>query len=172
MALAHSQKRQAYPYLQYETSIIGAIVSRMLGRLAKDYPRLPICIRRDNLYVAQYIIGFPEEKVAIEFTKERIKGHRNNGNAKTADKLAAAGSVKAHFVQIALDDGGTECFAANFAEDEFAVADIKYLYHLRWEIETAFDLLKNRLHIENFTGTKPIIIEQDIYAAVYLSNII
>ncbi|HSW35822.1 MAG TPA: hypothetical protein VLH18_04370 [Candidatus Limnocylindrales bacterium] len=43
---------------------------------------------------------------------------------------------------------------------------------MRWEVETAFDDLKNKLGIENFTGTKPILLEQDIYPTVYLCNII
>ena len=44
-------------------------------------------------------------------------------------------------------------------------------YHKRWGIETAFDDLKNKLQIENFTGSKPVIIEQDVYATGYLYNI-
>ena len=34
------------------------------------------------------------------------------------------------------------------------------------------DDLKNKMQTENFTDENPIIIEQDIYASVYLSNII
>lgn len=47
-----------------------------------------------------------------------------------------------------------------------------YIYiDYAFEIETAYDVLKNKLFIENFTGTKPIMIEQDIYATVYLCNV-
>ena len=42
---------------------------------------------------------------------------------------------------------------------------------MRWGIETAFDDMKNKLQLENFTGSKPIIMEQDIYATGYLYNI-
>ena len=45
------------------------------------------------------------------------------------------------------------------------------IYHLRWNIETAYQTLKDRLQMENFTGTKPILLEQDIYSTIYVSNI-
>lgn len=150
----------------------GYISGEMLLDLNERNTKYLIRVGTSNFKAEQAAMSSPDEKVTIKFTKGRVSAHRKNGNIKTADKLAAAGSVEIRFVQITLDNGEIECFATNLPEDEFDAKDIKYLYHLRWEIETAFDFLKNRLHIENFTGTKPIIIEQDIYAAVYLSNII
>ena len=32
-------------------------------------------------------------------------------------------------------------------------------------------MLKDRLQMENFTGTKPLLLEQDIYSTIYVSNI-
>ena len=55
--------------------------------------------------------------------------------------------------------------------DEFNNEEIINIYHLRWEIETAFDTLKNKLMLENFTGTRPVLIEQDIYASIYICNL-
>ena len=43
---------------------------------------------------------------------------------------------------------------------------------MRWGIEIKYDELKNRLQIENFTGTTKIAIEQDFYATIYLSNMV
>lgn len=43
---------------------------------------------------------------------------------------------------------------------------------MSWEIETVFDDLKNKMQIENFTDQKPTIMEQNVYATIYLSNII
>lgn len=39
-------------------------------------------------------------------------------------------------------------------------------------LQIKFDELKNKLEIENFTGTTKIAIEQDFYASIYLSNMI
>ena len=46
-----------------------------------------------------------------------------------------------------------------------------WIEDIRWRIETAFQTLKDRLQIENFTGTKPILLEQDIYSTIYVSNL-
>lgn len=40
-----------------------------------------------------------------------------------------------------------------------------------WGIETAYEVLKDRLKIENFTGIKPLLIEQDINSTIYVSNL-
>ncbi len=42
---------------------------------------------------------------------------------------------------------------------------------MRWGIETAYETLKSRLQLENFTGTKPILLLQDI-VFIYLSNLV
>ena len=42
---------------------------------------------------------------------------------------------------------------------------------MRWSVETAYETLKSRLQIENFTGTKPQLLLQDIYSTIYVSNL-
>ena len=42
---------------------------------------------------------------------------------------------------------------------------------MRRETEPAYETLKSRLQIENFTGTKPILLLQDIYSTIYVSNL-
>ena len=113
-----------------------------------------------------------DEIVEIKFDASRINGQRQNGNHKAADKLKAAGSVKVRFVRILLNTGEMEYLATNLSSEEFNLCELKTLYRLRWEIETVFDTLKNKFQIENFSGTLPIIIEQDIFATIYLSNVL
>ena len=43
--------------------------------------------------------------------------------------------------------------------------------HLRRRRETAYQILKERLQIEKFTGTKPSLLEQNINSTIYVSNI-
>ncbi|MBE3129029.1 MAG: IS4 family transposase [Actinobacteria bacterium] len=110
-----------------------------------------------------------DEYVNIMFDKSRLSPHKGT---QTADKLAKTGSIPLRFVRFELDNGSMEYLATDLPMEEFNTSEIVYLYRLRWEIETAYDALKNKLFIENFTGTKPIMIEQDIYATVYLCNVI
>jgi len=109
-----------------------------------------------------------DEYINIMFDKSRLSPHKGTS---TADKLAKTGSIQLRFVRFELDNGSREYLATNLPMEEFNTSEIVYLYRLRWEIETAYDVLKNKLFIENFTGTKPIMIEQDIYATVYLCNV-
>ncbi len=37
-------------------------------------------------------------------------------------------------------------------------------------IETAYETLKDRLQTENFTGTGPVLLLQDTYSTIYISN--
>jgi len=109
-----------------------------------------------------------DEYVNIMFDKSRLSPHKGRS---TADKLAKTGSIQLRFVRFELDNGSMEYLATNLPMEEFNTSEIVYLYRLCWEIETAYNVLKNKLFIENFTGTKPIMIEQDIYATVYLCNV-
>lgn len=76
-------------------------------------------------------------------------------------------------VRVWLDEDKTEyeILASNLPRDRFPADCFGELYHLRWRIETAYQTLKDRLQMENFTGTKPILLEQDIYSTIYVSNI-
>jgi len=107
--------------------------------------------------------------VNIVFDKTRISACKKE---ESANRLASVGSVALRFVHMKLDNGGDEYLATNIGDDLFNTEEIFSLYRMRWGIETVFDDLKNKLQIENFTGEKQIIMEQDIYATMYLSNII
>ena len=82
------------------------------------------------------------------------------------------GEISLRMVKILLENGNLEVLATNLSQTEFHTEEIKELYHMRWGIETAYETLKNRLQLENFTGTKPILLLQDIYSTIYLSNLV
>ena len=86
-------------------------------------------------------------------------------------QMEAAGKIRLRFVRITNPTGTTVCLATNIPESLADTDEMATLYHKRWGIETAFDDLKNKLQIENFTGSKPVIIEHDVYATGYLYNI-
>jgi transposase DDE domain len=50
----------------------------------------------------------------------------------------------------------------------------EYLYHLyqkRWEVETKYGELKTHIRVENFSGRNPRAIYQELYAALFISNL-
>src|SRR5215510_11107655 len=65
-----------------------------------------------------------------------------------------------------------EHLISNFYLDEVEYEEMKDLYSQRWEIEKTFNVLKNKLEIENITGESKIAIEQDFNAQILVHNII
>jgi hypothetical protein len=110
-----------------------------------------------------------DEWVDIAITKNRLAHYKET---EMYDELAQLGSIRMRIVNIQMDGGTFASVATNLDESEFSTSDVAHLYSLRWGIETAFNTLKNQLEMENFTGTKPVLIEQDIFATVYLCNIV
>jgi len=79
--------------------------------------------------------------------------------------------MKIRFVQVILDNGTVEVLATNVLDNEkLKTSDFKELYALRWGIETYFDLIKNRLSLENFTGQTALAVKQDFFATIFLTN--
>ncbi len=79
--------------------------------------------------------------------------------------------MKIRFVRVVLDNGTIEVLATNVLDNKrLQTTDFKELYALRWGIELYYDVLKNRLSLENFTGLSALAIKQDFYATVFLTN--
>jgi hypothetical protein len=81
-------------------------------------------------------------------------------------------NVKMRVLKFALDSGEQETLITNLFEEEFSIVDFKALYFKRWGIEVKYHELKNKLQLENFTGDTPVAVEQDFYAAMYLTNMV
>ena len=80
-------------------------------------------------------------------------------------------SFPLRMVTVTLEDEKSEVLATNLPRDLFPQECFQEIYHMRWQIETAYQTLKDRLQMENFTGTKAILLEQDINSTIYVSNL-
>ena len=84
-------------------------------------------------------------------------------------------TYKIRIAKVLVDDNGAnteEILLTNLTEEEFDINALKELYHLRWNIETNYNVLKNKLKLEEFSGYKNTLIRQDIYSTIWLSNLI
>lgn len=106
--------------------------------------------------------------VDITLDKSRIRHYEGTADG---ERMKELGHIRLRMVRVKLDDGRYEVLATNLDREEFDADAIAELYHLRWGIETAYETLKSRLQLENFTGTKSILLEQDIYSTIYVSNL-
>ncbi|MBU3103070.1 IS4 family transposase [Clostridium gasigenes] len=78
---------------------------------------------------------------------------------------------KVRVLKIKLSEEVTDVLVTNIYDEKITPIEFKELYFLRWGVESKYKELKSSLKIEEFSGTKPIAIEQDFYASIYLSMI-
>lgn len=74
-------------------------------------------------------------------------------------------------IHFPLEDGKTEYLVTNIMQSKLEYSLFKELYSLRWGVESKYRELKNRLEIEAFNSIKPICIQQEFFAAMFISNL-
>jgi IS4 transposase len=139
-----------------------------LARLNNAGQKFVIRLKSTDFKAEQRAMQSDDEVVDIKIDKSRLQHYVG---ASEHDLLTGCGGLTLRFVKIPLSNNTIECLVTNLSDHEFTTADIGFIYHQRWGIETAFEILKNKLQCENFTGIIPDLIEQDIYASVFVFNL-
>ena len=116
----------------------------------------------------QSSLSFPDTWVDIRLDKSRINHYKGTDIGQRMEEL---GHITLRMVKVPLPEGKEEVLITNLPSETFDSQRIAELYHMRWGIETAYETLKDRLQIENFTGTRPVLLLQDIYSTIYVSNL-
>jgi len=81
-------------------------------------------------------------------------------------------TIKVRMVKIKLSSGVTEVLLTNLYDTiQFNIEDLKYLYGLRWSIESTYGKQKNQQQMEQFSGHRVICIQQDYVAGLFVANI-
>ena len=125
-------------------------------------------LKSSDFKAEQKAMQSDDEDVTIMLTNSR----RNNYLGTSDEEIMMRNdSFQLRFVRVTLETGETEVLATTLSRDEFPAEKFGEIYHMRWGIETAFEKLKDNLQLENFTGIKPRIIEQDILATIYVANL-
>ena len=123
-------------------------------------------IRKNSFSKAKFLFDAHSEKkdVILEINAPKyLRDELRKNNIPTR--------LKIRFVQVILDNGTVEVLATNIRDNTLLqTSDFKELYALRWGIETYFDLIKNRLSLENFTGQSALAVKQDFFATIFLTN--
>ena len=74
-------------------------------------------------------------------------------------------------LKIRLPSGEMETLLTNLNQKQLPIRNAGELYFKRWGIETAYDTLKSKLQLENFSGKTELSVYQDFYATVYLAGL-
>lgn len=73
-------------------------------------------------------------------------------------------------LKVKIPGGETESLLTNLPEILLPRENAAELYFKRRAVETAFDTLKSKLQLENFSGKSDVSVRQDFYATVYLAG--
>lgn len=111
-----------------------------------------------------------DEIIEIKYEYNRAKYYRNTDPE--FYNYFMSNNVKVRCVKVELETGEIEVLLTNLEKDKFTSAEIKELYNLRWQIEVNYKHLKSNLKIESITSSKEILIKQDIYSQVLVSNML
>ena len=124
--------------------------------------------------------------VDVRPARQRLHRLREAGRHEDLERLLARGTLRLRLVlvdvggkepqRLVTDLPGTEETAGPDLEPipgvpPIPAGDLADLYHLRWDSETSYRFEKEILELENFSGRRPCVIEQDIYATAYLLNL-
>lgn len=77
--------------------------------------------------------------------------------------------ITCRLIKVELENGEIEILCTSLIdEQQYPHPDFKDLYHLRWDEEEAYKLLKSRVELEDFSGKTAIAVKQDFHAKVFL----
>lgn len=114
-------------------------------------------MKTDDEWIELNVAGDRLRKISDNKIKEELKNQKN---------------IKVRMSKVVLDTGEIEYLLTNISEQIILPEEMKETYFKRWQIEIGYDILKNKLHLENFTGKTKITIEQDFYAQIYTFNVL
>jgi len=124
-------------------SIVDRILTRTNAKSNRAQPEYEDCYR----YIAQ--------NAAFDFIDHNSKDEY---------------SISLRVLRFKITDDSYENIVTNLPCDEFSVEDIKFLYGLRWNIESSFRDLKYVIGTVNFHSSSRALINQEIWARFILYN--
>jgi len=69
-----------------------------------------------------------------------------------------------------LPSGEAESLITNLFDMRMGIKAFRELYFKRWPVETEYDIVKNKLEIEHFSGLTENTIKQEFYATMFMAN--
>jgi len=141
---------------------IDGLVERMGIQLDREL------IISDRGYPSEDMIEYHEKNGLFYLMRVREKFNVDVDNQKSNAGYVRIGQYKVRVIKVVLDTGEVETLLTNLTEN----FDFKELYYKRWGVEKEYDVLKNTLEIENFSGKTETAIKQDFYIHMIASNIL
>ncbi len=163
LAQAHLAYVQPHDLLIFDRNYPSYLWLAALGQRQADF--LGRCSRSSFKAVQEMFAGQGADSQLVTL---KVNGKRQ----KKVRQLGLPEQITVRLVRLTLASGETEVLITSLLDEElFPTEDFGDLYFQRWGSETFYDLLKNRLLLENFTGKTVAAVEQDFYATIYISGL-
>lgn len=129
----------------------------------------------DRWYPSAEFISFLYEQGFHFVMRVRGKFNKEADAVKTEDWIHLTHNAKRYPVRVlkvTLSTGEVETLITSLNKNQLPIDKVGELYFERWKVETAYDLLKSKLELENFSGKTKVSVLQDFYATIYMANLI
>jgi len=150
------------------------LATRHLEKYAKIAPNSKNIIIFDRGYPSFELIELLESLGFTFVMRVRTKFNLDIDSQNTADGFVCLKqgnkSIQVRVIKFMLESGEEEVLITNLTDKRLGKNAFKKLYFMRWPIETKYDIVKNKLELENFNTRTIEGIEQDFYATMFLAN--
>jgi hypothetical protein len=154
---------------------VGLLDLLLFDRGYISYRFLATLIARNNHFIgrcSRKSFGAAQELFEKDIPSKIVTIKPNHKIIKEIKALGLPKAITVRFVRVVLDNGEVEVLVTSLLDEQaFTPQDFKYLYGLRWGIETYYGLIKERLRLENFTGKTVEAVTQDFYATIFVTNL-
>jgi hypothetical protein len=176
------------PIAESEQAIIAGQVSKLyedsLTLFDRGYPSYALLYlllneERPRHFVMRCKVGFNNEVKKFIHSRKTSKivewpaGHAAMATLRQHGYIVTAKTtIKVRMVKIKLSSGEIEILLTDLYDERlYTTEDLKYLYGLRWGIETTYGKQKNQQQMEQFSGHRVICIRQDYAAGLFVANL-
>ena len=156
-------------------------IKKLITIYDRGYPSIELMVKTMDLD-SKFLIRLPknvfkrqirkmstnDEIIKINLVNSRLRAFDDENLKEKAEKM---GRLEIRIAVVDIGKNEPEILATNLTHEEFTTEDLKELYSKRWTVETGFDRLKNLVEIEDFSGIRRRIIEQDFYAHIFVYNL-
>ena len=164
MAIAHLKKTMANDLILYDRGYHGFFMFALHRDQKRDFcMRMPL---DQYTAITEFIdSGSVDALITIEPTGEAKKQCKDLHLSKKPLVLRA--------IRIELSTGETEVLVTSLLDhNQYPTHEFQALYHQRWSVEESIKQKKCPLEIENFTGLSVEVVLQDIYAKIFMYNLV
>lgn len=127
----------------------------------------------DRWYPSKKFIAYALSQGFSFIMRVRNKWNQDVDDVKTqawVDISCRDQAYRIRVLKVKLPTGEVETLLTNLNQRMLPIHKASELYWKRWGVETALDLLKSKLQLENFSGKTRVAIEQDFYASIFLAS--